>query len=79
LKRQYLLSLFTIILIIILFCRLNLFIANKTIKWQREKALKKGRNYLNKCLEGVIKNTTFTISNNPKISVIVPVYNSQKQ
>ena len=77
-KRQYLLSLFAIILIIILFCRLSLFIVNKTIKWQREKALKRGRNYLNKCLEGVIKNETFTISNNPKISVIVPVYNSQK-
>ena len=33
---------------------------------------------MNKCLEGIIKNVTFTISNNPKISAIVPVYNSQK-
>jgi hypothetical protein len=33
---------------------------------------------LNKCVEGKIKNVAFTISNNPKISGIVLVYNSQK-
>lgn len=60
------------------FLRLSLFIVIKTTKFQREKALKRGRNYLNKCLEGIIKNETFIISNNPKISVIVPIYNSQK-
>jgi glycosyltransferase involved in cell wall biosynthesis len=38
-----------------------------------------GRNYINKCLEGIlIKNITFQISKQPKISVIIPVYNSQK-
>jgi glycosyltransferase involved in cell wall biosynthesis len=50
----------------------------KRTKSQREKALKSGRNYLNKCLEGIIKNITFKNSKSPKISIIVPVYNSQR-
>jgi glycosyltransferase involved in cell wall biosynthesis len=62
----------------IIFFRLSFLFVIKRTKSQREKALKSGRNYLNKCLEGIIKNVTFSISNNPKISVIVPVYNSQK-
>ena len=77
-KRQYLSSILTILLIMIIFFRLSFLFVIKRTKSQREKALKSGRNYLNKCLEGIIKNVTFTISNNPKISAIVPVYNSQK-
>jgi len=77
-KIQFLSSILTILLIMLILLRLSLFFVIKRTKSQREKALKSGRNYLNKCLEGKIKNTTFTISNNPKISVIVPVYNSQK-
>ena len=77
-KRQYLSSILTILLIMIIFFRLSFLFVIKRTKSQREKALKSGRNYLNKCLEGIIKNVTFSISNNPKISVIVPVYNSQK-
>jgi glycosyltransferase involved in cell wall biosynthesis len=33
---------------------------------------------MNKCLEEIDNNITFNISKNPKISVIVPIYNSQK-
>jgi glycosyltransferase involved in cell wall biosynthesis len=62
----------------LIFFRLSFLFVIKRTKSQREKALKRGRNYMNKCLEGIIRNVAFTISNNPKISVIVPVYNSQK-
>lgn len=50
----------------------------KIIISKREKALISGRNFLNKCLEGLmIKNKTYKKYNNPKISVIIPIYNSQ--
>ena len=77
-KRQFLSFILAILLIMLFFFRLSFIFVIKRTKSQREKALKSGRIYLNKCLEGIIKNITFTISNNPKISVIVPVYNSQK-
>ena len=77
-KKEYLSFLLTILLITLIFFKLSFMFVIKRTKSQREKALKSGRNYLNKCLEGIIKNVTFTISNNPKISVIIPVYNSQK-
>ena len=38
----------------------------------------KEKKYLNKCLEGIIKNITFKNSLRPKISILVPVYNSQR-
>ena len=50
----------------------------KLSKAKRKEALINGRNYMNKCLEEIDINTTFNISKNPKISVIVPIYNSQK-
>jgi cellulose synthase/poly-beta-1,6-N-acetylglucosamine synthase-like glycosyltransferase len=50
----------------------------KLSKAHRKEALKSGRNYMNKCLEEIDNNITFNISKNPKISVIVPIYNSQK-
>jgi cellulose synthase/poly-beta-1,6-N-acetylglucosamine synthase-like glycosyltransferase len=62
----------------LLFLILIIFILTKLSKSSREKALKSGRNYMNKCLEGIINNITFKISKKPKISVIVPIYNSQK-
>jgi glycosyltransferase involved in cell wall biosynthesis len=77
-KGQLLSSILIILLIMLIFFRLSFLFVIKRTKSQREKALKSGRNYLNKCLEGIIKNVTFTMSNNPRISVIVPVYNSQK-
>ena len=44
----------------------------------REEALKRGKEYMNKCLKGLLFNhQTFTKSNEPKITAIVPVYNSQ--
>lgn len=50
----------------------------KIIISKREKALISGRNFLNKCLEGLmIKNKTYKKNNNPKISIIIPIYNSQ--
>jgi glycosyltransferase involved in cell wall biosynthesis len=60
------------------FFRYILFIFSKINKSYREEALKRGRNYLNKCLEGIIKNITFKNSLRPKISILVPVYNSQR-
>jgi glycosyltransferase involved in cell wall biosynthesis len=60
------------------FLRYILFIFSKINKSYREEALKRGRNYLNKCLEGIIKNITFKNSLRPKISILVPVYNSQR-
>ena len=48
-------------------------------KYNRKEALKSGRIFLNKCLEGlIIRNSTFRISKKPKISIIIPIYNSQK-
>ena len=50
----------------------------KIIASAREKALIRGRNYLNKCLEELtIENKTYKNYNNYKISIIIPVYNSQ--
>ena len=44
----------------------------------REEALKRGKEYMNKCLKGLLFNhQTFTKSNEPKITAIIPVYNSQ--
>jgi cellulose synthase/poly-beta-1,6-N-acetylglucosamine synthase-like glycosyltransferase len=74
----YLSFIFTLILIMLLFLILIIFILTKLSKSSREKALKSGRNYMNKCLEGIINNITFKISKKPKISVIIPIYNSQK-
>jgi cellulose synthase/poly-beta-1,6-N-acetylglucosamine synthase-like glycosyltransferase len=77
-EKFYLSFIFTLILIMLLFLILIIFILTKLSKSSREKALKSGRNYMNKCLEGIINNITFKISKKPKISVIVPIYNSQK-
>ena len=76
--KYYLSFIFTLILIMILFLILIIFILTTLSKSSREEALKSGRNYMNKCLEGIINNITFKISKKPKISVIVPIYNSQK-
>ena len=41
--------------------------------------LTKGRNYINKCLAGQLKtNETFKEEINPIISIVIPVYNSEK-
>ena len=45
----------------------------------REMALARGRNYLDKCLEGLLFNhKTFIISNEPKITAIIPLFNDEK-
>ena len=52
---------------------------NDKINKSREKALTRGRNYLNKCLEGLLFNhKEFTISIEPKITIIVPLYNDEQ-
>ena len=52
--------------------------AFKNKSYKREEALTKGRNFLNICLdEKLINNTKFIKSKNPKITVIVPIYNSE--
>ena len=76
--KYYLSFIFTVILIIILFLILITINLTKLSKSIREKALKSGRKYMNRCLEGIINNITFKISKKPKISVIIPIYNSQK-
>jgi len=63
-------------------CFLNFIFFNikiTKVKYNRKDALKSGRYFLNKCLEGlIIRNSSFKISKKPKISIIIPVYNSQK-
>ena len=50
---------------------------NYTIK---TKAKRKGREYLNKCLEGkLINNRIFKLSENPKVTIIIPLYNTGKR
>ena len=61
----------------------NINIINNTNKRRkrlsRRKTLIKGRNYLYKCLDGIfLNNQSFIISNEPKITAIIPVYNCEK-
>ena len=43
------------------------------------KALRKGKQYLNDCLEGKLLNEEiFEISKNPKVSMIIPLYNTEE-
>ena len=52
---------------------------NKNKNYSREEALTRGRNFLNICLEEkLINNIKFTKLNKPKITVIVPIYNSEQ-
>ena len=77
-------------MILFLFFTISIFVINKSFiikkfiykvpKWEyaREEALIRGRNFLNICLEEKINNNiTFIKSKNPKITVIVPIYNSE--
>ena len=52
----------------------------KKYRIPRKEALKRGRIYLDKCLEGLLftHNKEFIISKEPKITVIIPVYNDEK-
>ena len=51
----------------------------KRMNYSREEALIRGRNFLNICLEEkLIKNIKFKKSIKPKITVIIPTYNSEK-
>lgn len=46
----------------------------------KTKAKRKGREFLNKCLEGkLINNRIFKVSENPKVSIIIPLYNTGKR
>lgn len=74
----YLTFIFTVILSILFLLIIAFFFLIKLSKAKRKEALKSGRNYMNKCLEEIDNNIIFNISKNPKISVIVPFYNSQK-
>jgi cellulose synthase/poly-beta-1,6-N-acetylglucosamine synthase-like glycosyltransferase len=76
--KYYLTFIFTVILIMLFLLNFIVFSLIKLSKAHRKEALKSGRNYMNKCLEEIDNNITFNISKNPKISVIVPIYNSQK-
>ena len=56
------------------------FIKNRT-RESRDEALIKGKTYMTKCLNGLLFNhneNEFIINDNPKISVIIPIYNSEK-
>ena len=51
----------------------------KRIKYSRKEALTRGRNFLTICLEEkLINNIKFKKNENPKITAIVPIYNSEK-
>lgn len=45
---------------------------------EREKFILKGRNYLKRCLKGRLNRKIYTKFVNPKVTVIIPVYNCQK-
>ena len=56
------------------------FIKNRT-RESRDEALIKGKTYMTKCLNGLLFNhneNEFILNDNPKISVIIPIYNSEK-
>ena len=79
-------TLLLLIIIIIIYLELeNKFLTLKDITKKenfitKTKALKSGRKYLDICLEGLlINNQIFNISNNPKVSVIIPLYNTGKR
>jgi len=77
-KINNLLFFFSKILIAIYFFIFIFIFTNKT-KSFKELVLKSGRKYLNKCLKGLInKRIKIEISEKPKISVIIPIYNSHK-
>ena len=50
-------------------------------EYKREEYLARGRNYLDKCLQGILINNQKNIKlfNEPKITVIIPVYNNEKK
>lgn len=55
-----------------------IYIYDCSIKYSlREKILLKGRKYLNKCLKGKLNRKIVTKFVNPKVTVIIPVYNCQ--
>ena len=41
-------------------------------------AAKRATNFINKTLEGILFNTSFRLSDNPKITVVIPLYNCEK-
>ena len=50
---------------------------NTRIRLPREEALTKGKEYMDKCRKGLFQNQKFTKSDKPKITAIIPVYNSR--
>ena len=55
------------------------YIKNRT-RESRDEALKKGKEYMKKCIEGLLfthNSSNFKLAKNPKISVIIPIYNSE--
>ena len=55
------------------------YIKNRT-RESRDVALTKGKEYMKKCLEGLLfthNSSNFKLAKNPKISVIIPIYNSE--
>jgi len=74
LKKEYWKKLFYF-LFIILFIICNIYYSKKyTI---REKILLKGRKYLNRCLREELNRKFYSEFVNPKVSIIIPVYNCQ--
>ena len=76
---------FLIVCIILNICQIKSYVLKEKrshfirVNYTREEALIRGRHYLNICLEDkLIKNIKFKKSENPKITVIVPIYNSEK-
>lgn len=56
----------------------TIYLQKKFLDDKKKNILKKGRKYLDYCLKGSIKKIFYFIKKEPKISVIIPVYNCQK-
>ena len=63
-------------IVVLLFNFTTLFLLNK--KYSKENILLKGRHYLNRCLNGeLLNNKNKKYFKNPKISIVIPIYNCQ--
>ncbi len=42
------------------------------------KAAERTRDFINKCIKGIVSNSSFILSKNPIITVVIPIYNCEK-
>ena len=70
---------FLLIIIIMIFFDIYPNYKKKRVQYSKEEALQRGRNYLDKCLAGLLfNNQTITNFSEIKITVIIPLYNNEK-